>query len=553
MHQVMAFLTACLGLVLPSLVPPATAAEVNASPSDCRKILPTLKPGDTMTLQPGKYPPLTIAGLNGSPDAWITIRGPLTGPPAVITGESGYNTVEIINSSYVAIENLRIDSRGIGGAFGISAKGGVRNRTHNIRIEGNVLVGQDSDQQTDGISTKTPTWGWIIRNNQILGAGTGIYLGDSDGTQPFVNGLIENNLIKDTIGYNMEIKDQISIPEIQGMPTEPTSTIIRNNVFIKNDRRSPDGDRPNLLVGGFPRTGTGSQNLYEIYGNFFLHNHREALFQGSGRISLHDNIFADGPPDYPAIVLRRQNFPLKIAYIYNNTVYTTGPGIHFGTPALDADAVLGNLAFGSAPITGAIVHSSDNLVGPLALASTYVTSPSFELRSMDFYPRTGKCRGKPIDLRQFKTQAGFDRDFNGTLKTQAKGAVVFRGAYAGSGTNPGWRLQAAIKGSGELATRTTDQSGTSPSLDRTGRNLNTFVHTPPQRSNDFEIGTTTAAKDRAALASCSHCEPVHRVGDRCPWLDDSYAAGLLLREPTARAEPASAERRYCASVARSGG
>ena len=79
------------------------------------------------------------------------------------------------------------------------------------------------------------------------------------------------------------------------MPTEPTSTIIRNNVFIKNDWRSPDGDRPNLLVGGFPRSGTGSQNRYEIYGNFFLHNHREALFQGSGRISLHDNIFVDGP------------------------------------------------------------------------------------------------------------------------------------------------------------------------------------------------------------------------------------------------------------------
>ena len=211
MYEVMAFLTACLGLVLPSLVPPARAAEVNANPSDYREILPTLRPGDTMNLEPGKYPPLTIAGVNGSADAWITIKGPESGPPAVITGESGHNTVEIINSSYVAIENLRIDSRGIAGAFGISAKGGARNLAHDIRVEGNILVGQDSGQQTDGISTKTPTWGWIIRNNQILGAGTGIYLGNSDGTQPFVHGLIENNLIKDTIGYNMEIKDQISI------------------------------------------------------------------------------------------------------------------------------------------------------------------------------------------------------------------------------------------------------------------------------------------------------------------------------------------------------
>jgi len=541
-------------LTLPNTALPVRAVEVNANPSHYREILPTLRAGDTMNLEPGKYPRLTIAGLNGSPDAWITIKGPESGPPAVITGESGYNTVEIINSSYVAIANLRIDSRGIAGAFGISAKGGAGNFTHDIRVEGNVLVGQDSGQQTDGISTKTPTWGWIIRNNQILGAGTGIYLGDSDGTQPFVNGLIENNLIKDTIGYNMEIKDQISIPEIPGMPTEPASTIIRNNVFIKNDRRSPDGDRPNLLVGGFPRTGTGSQNLYEIYGNFFFHNHREALFQGSGRISLHDNVFVEGPPDYPAIVLRRQNFPLKVAYVYNNTVYTTGPGIHFGTPALDADAVLGNLVFGPAPITGAIVHSSDNLVGPLASASTYVNSPSFELGSMDFYPRTGKCRGKPVDLHQFKADADFNRDFNGASKAQAKGAAVFRGAYAGAGTNPGWRLQAAIKPSSEPAARTTRNQGrTWPSLDRTRGNLNTFVRTPPQRSNDFEIGTATAAKDGAALASCSDCEPDHRMDGSCPGTAHSYASGLLLREPAARAEPAPTERRYCASVARPGG
>ena len=230
-----------------------------------------------------------------------------------------------------AIENLRIDSRGIPGAFGISARGGDENVTHDIRIEGNTLVGQNGGQQTDGISTKIPTWGWVIRYNQILGAGTGLYLGDSDGTQPFVNGLIEHNLIRDTIGYNLQIKDQNSIPDIPGMPGGPTSTIIRHNVFIKNDQPSPDGDRPNLLVSAFPSTGRGSMNMYEIYGNYFLHNRREALFQGSGRVSLHDNVFVDGPDSYPAVVLRAQNNPLKVALVYNNTVYTSGKGIYFGT------------------------------------------------------------------------------------------------------------------------------------------------------------------------------------------------------------------------------
>ncbi len=88
-----------------------------------------------------------------------------------------------------------------------------------------------------------------------------------------------------------------------------------------------------MLVGAFPNSGTGSLNLYEIYGNFFFHNPREALFQGSGRVSLHDNIFVDGPHYYPAVVLRRHNFPLKLAYVYNNTVYTTERGIYFGTRA----------------------------------------------------------------------------------------------------------------------------------------------------------------------------------------------------------------------------
>jgi hypothetical protein len=367
------------------------------------------------------------------------------GPPAVIVGATGYNTVEILNSCYLAIENLRIDSLGIPGAFGISARGHEENSTHHIRIEGNTLVGQNGGQQTDGISTKTPTWGWIIRYNQILGAGTGLYLGDSDGTQPFVNGLIENNLIKDTIGYSMEIKDQISLPGIPGLPAEPTSTIIRNNVFIKNDQPNPDGDRPNLIVGAFPATGAGSLNMYEIYGNFFLHNHREALFQGSRRVSLHDNVFVDGPYTYPAVVLRKHNYPLKIALVYNNTIYTSGKGIYVGTRAEIDDVVVGNLVFGNIPISGAIMRQSDNIVDSQENAARYVKSPSFALGSMDFYPLVGKCQGQPLDLSDFHTDIDYSVDFNYTSKVEAKGAVVYRGALAGEGSNPGWELRAGVK------------------------------------------------------------------------------------------------------------
>ena len=417
---------------------------IHADRSNYRARLRTLKPGDTLSLAAGTYTRLPITNLNGTDSAWITITGPESGAPAVIAGEAGYNTVEITNSSYVAIENLRIDSLGIPGAFGISARGHEENVTHHIRIEGNTLVGQNGGQQTDAISTKSPTWGWVIRYNQILGAGTGLYLGDSDGTQPFVNGVIENNLVRDSIGYNMEIKDQISIPEIPGMPLEPTSTVIRNNVFIKNDQPSPDGDRPNLLVSAFPATGSGSLNMYEIYGNYFLHNHHEALFQGSGRISLHDNIFVDGPYTYPAVVLRKQNYPLKIGLVYNNTVYTTGKGIYFGTRAEIFDAVVGNLVFGSIPISGSIIQQSNNVVDNVSRAPNYVKLPALN-GAMDFFPLPGRCQGEPVDLSDFDSDTNYTVDFNGTPKVQAKGGVAFRGAYAGEGINPGWQLQAGVK------------------------------------------------------------------------------------------------------------
>jgi hypothetical protein len=432
-------------LAIWSSAQPRTAEEIQANPSNYRSLLRNLKPGDTVRLVAGKYPRLPITGLHGTPDAYITITGPETGPPAIIVGGPNSNTVEILNSSYVSIADLRIDSLGIPGAFGISAKEGRRNLTHDIRIEGNVLVGQNGGQQTVGISTKTPTWGWVIRYNQILGAGTGLYLGNSDGTDPFVAGIIEHNLVKDTIGYDMEIKDQIGFLAIDGMPAEPTSTIIRDNVFIKNDQPSPDGDRPNLLVGAFPNAGPGSESLYEIYGNYFLHNPREALFQGSGRFSLHDNIFVDGPPGYAAVVVASQNFPLRIAHVYSNTVFTSGRGIFFGSRAIMDDAVVGNLVFASIPISGPIAHHAGNVVDSMANAAAYIASPSFLAGSMDFYPIGAKCRGAAIDLTPFHAEHAYDVDFNGASKAEAKGAIVFRGAYAGEGDNPGWHLEVGIK------------------------------------------------------------------------------------------------------------
>ena len=425
---------------------PTAAADKVADPTTYQALLSQLAPGDTLHLVAGTYEHFVIRGLNGSPTAWITITGPEAGPPALVQADLGpcCNTVEIIDSSYVIIRNLTIDGRGVDGAFGVSAKDGTSNLVHHITIEGCTFLHHDAGQQNVAISTKTPTWGWVIRRNRIIGAGTGLYLGNSDGTSPFIGGLIEYNLVHDTIGYNMQIKWQKPRPDVPGMPTAPTTTIIRHNVFIKGDRPSPDGDRPNLLVGGFPDTGPGAEDRYEIYGNFFYHNPRESLLQASGRVSIHDNIFVD----VSGIAIRLQNhdLPLKLAYVYNNTIYGASVGINFGSAATQGDAVVGNLIFAATPISGSVTNSVENMTDAVTNAGAYVIAPSLVLGEMDFYPLAGRCQGAALPLSQFAADVDYDKDFNGA----SKNGGIFRGAYAGEGANPGWKLSADNKELGSV-------------------------------------------------------------------------------------------------------
>ena len=388
---------------------------------------------------PGSY----LANLNGSADAWITVTGPASEAPAVIEGAPNFNTVEIANCSYLSIENLRIDSRGIPGAFGISARGRAGNLTHHIRIEHNTLVGQNGNQQTDGISTKTPTWGWSIRYNRISGAGTGLYLGD--GRIPAVRRRRDRTQ-SHREHHRLQHGDQRSTLDSGDSRHAARAYVYDHSQQRVFQRRSaqPRWRPPQPARGLVSRYGPGSLNLYEIYGNYFVHNHREALFQGSGRVSLHDNIFVDGPYTYPAIVLARQNAPLKVALVYNNTVYTTGPGIHLGSAALNGDVITGNLVFGSNPISGPALGVTHNLTGSFESAGQHVRTPSFDVSIADFYPLPGKCQGPAIDLSVFQSDTDYSLDFNGAPKPTSKG-VVFRGAYAGAGQNPGWRLAAALK------------------------------------------------------------------------------------------------------------
>jgi hypothetical protein len=257
-------------------------AVYQATPANYTVLLPGLQPGDTLSLAGGNYPFLQITNLNGMSAAWITVRGPASGAPAIVYAPSACcNTVQITNSSYVALKNLTIDSKGLANIDGVNLHG-ISNVSHDILLEGNTFIGQNANQQTVAINTKSPTWGWIIRRNTITGAGTGLYLGNSDGSSPFVAGIIEDNLIQYTIGYNMQVKYQLPRPVIAGMPAGQSFTIVRNNVFVKDDQPSPDGDRPNVLLGGFPDSGPGSNDMYEVSGNFSTTTRAKPCYRPKG-------------------------------------------------------------------------------------------------------------------------------------------------------------------------------------------------------------------------------------------------------------------------------
>jgi hypothetical protein len=431
--------------------PAAGGNLIAAGPGNYLSLLRSLRPGDTLMLAPGDYgiqsngqdtadvPGLPVFDLHGTAAQPITITGPESGPRPVLYGRSTHNTVRLANASHIVIRNLDIDGRDRGGA-GVAAQGVA----HHITLEGLRIRGVGGSQQIVGISTVgAPVWNWVVRRNVIEAAGTGMYFGNSNGGSPFVAGVIEHNLIVDSIGYNVQIKHQVpwsSVPA--GMPTGPTRTVIRHNVFVKRANVvSPDGARPNLLVGDQPASGPGSANGFEIYGNFFYQNPTEGLFQGEGNIAFYGNVLVNH--DGAGLRVQRHNGAVRDVFIFGNTVITRDAGIAVsGGMAGSRQRVAGNAVFASSPLTisGADALATANVTDRYTNAAVYLNNPTGAPGAFDPYPRPGMLRGAALSTPEFSAFTEFDRDFNRALRDW-----TLRGAYSGEGSNPGWRPAIAIK------------------------------------------------------------------------------------------------------------
>lgn len=416
----------------------APTRTIQASPSTYKSLLAGLLPGDRLLLAAGTYTQgLNLWNKNGQPNKCIVIEGPASGSPALFTGSSAWNIVSFKNSSYIAVRNLTLDGQNKPGN-GVKAEAGST-YTHHILLERLNLKNFQDTVQNVGINTKSPAWNWVVRYNTITSTGTGMYFGGWQGQFEFASSLIEHNLIHGTLGYNIEIKHQLSRNTSIGIPSTAT-TIIRHNVFSKAGNSLAGAEaRPNLLVGHWPLSGAGSSDIYQIYGNLFDENPYESLFQGEGNVALHDNLFVNRTGPAAVRFQKHNDYPRRIE-VFHNTIVAKGTGVTIYNPNTSyQQRVIGNAVFAGTPLTGGA--QTGNLTGAYVAAGTYLNNPTAPLGGgLDLYPKIGKVTGTAIDTSFLSTLVDWNRDFNGPPRL-----TTFRGAYSGEGVNAGWTPVLGIK------------------------------------------------------------------------------------------------------------
>ena len=426
---------------------------ISATSANYTSYISGLKPGDTLFLAAGSYTnQLNLNGKNGTATDPIVIMG--DGNNTVFLGNACCNTVNLTDCSYIVIRNFKIDGQNINYIDGVKAGGGATHFAHHITLEDLYIVNNggniDGDNQTVGISTKCAAWAWTIRRCIIIAAGTGIYLGNSDGTSPFVGGLIENNMVINTRGYNMQIKAQNNgVRDLfPGTAVDSQKTIVRYNVWSKDVGSTQigqgDGSRPCVLFGHFPPMGNGSHDTYEVYGNFFYNNPTEALIQITGNTALYNNIFVNhvAPTDFgPVVITNHESFPPRDIRVFHNTVVSNssdaGIGLYGANTAYQQYCYANAVFSAGTPILGFTAPNTvDNITDTYANADTYVSAPASAIPGLDVYPLPGQLKGTLTSSSLMTGYPDYNIDFNGDIYDW-----TYRGAYSGAGVNGGWVLQ----------------------------------------------------------------------------------------------------------------
>ena len=365
---------------------PARARDIPATPDTYVDLVRKLEPGDRLVLAPGDYRRgLRLHGLDGTPEQPIVIMGPQSGSPARFFARNGANTVSIRDASYLMIDSIELEGLGRN-ADAVKAESESR-YAHHIILSRLRITGHDADQAISGIAIQSPAWDWTIRDCVILGAGTGMYLGRSNGSAGLVGGVIERNVIRDTIGYNLQIKHQRIRPDVPGMPEDRRMIIVRHNVFSKHLGASTgDAARPNVLLGHFPPSGPGAEDMHIVYGNVFYENAEEALLQAEGNMAIYNNVLVNRHGS--AISIQPHNARPRQVAVFNNTVLAADAGIALrGVAPGYRPRVLGNLLFAKRAFAGQRFHG--NSTDTWENAGAMLRAPYAEPPALDVSPLRG--------------------------------------------------------------------------------------------------------------------------------------------------------------------
>ena len=375
--------TLCTGLLC-ILAGMASAAEYRASAEDYLDYVHRLQPGDRLLLEPGDYrQSLPLHNLSGRAGQPIVIEAANPEAPPRFIARPGANTVSLVDVRYLVLRHLELDGRTVP-VDAVKAEGHSRFADF-ITLENLFIHDHAASQQNVGISTKCPAFGWVVKGNRIERVGTGMYFGDSDGSDPFVAGVIEDNHVTDTLGYNLQIKHQKARPADMPEPGIRHDTLIRHNFFSKENSLAGPNSRPNVLVGHFPLTGVGSQDRYLIYANLFWQNPSEALFQGEGNIALYNNVLINWSGS--AVRVQPHNDVPRQVDIFHNTVVARDEGIVLRNPEAGQSypqRVVANLSFAARPLSSP--SWVGNLTGHYDTAARHLRKPYAILEELDLSP-----------------------------------------------------------------------------------------------------------------------------------------------------------------------
>ncbi len=376
---------AFLACVLASTAASVSAAIVKAGPGDYRAMLRTLRAGDTLELDAGVYRDgLDVHHIVGAPGSPVTIRGAPAPHRSTFVANPLRNTVSIVDSAHVVISDLELRGGEIP-VDAVKAEGHAR-FAHHIVVERLRIVGYGFSQQNVAISTKCPAWNWIIRHNTVDGAGTGLYLGDSDGSAPFVRGVIEHNIIMGSRGYAIQVKHQSAWPVMIDVPAERGETVIRYNTLVKDSRSSVGQHaRPSLLLGHWPLAGRGASDRCLVYGNLLVDSPGESLMQAEGNVTAYNNVLVNRLGD--GVAIREHHDVPRAVSFFNNTILARGFGLLLrNSSPLHVQQVFRNAIYSAEVTPGSLV--AENLVRPLAAAGEDLLSPFGAPERPDLAPKS---------------------------------------------------------------------------------------------------------------------------------------------------------------------